>query len=554
MATKPNKNRYIPNFVKFEQLVEEPDKDEDAVLAHEIPSFGGLFVGPGQKMFKVVSRYSTGVDAVCVPDVRETTIFDVKSEIARVLMLPQNRQELLYGGMPMQDEWSIMDLPKDCEVFYVRVQTDHDWMKPDTSNARYLPKEERLPNRTRNEMELETQGKWDMFTGAATTGVDTSTVAGATLEAQKHELHDRVYHELKCFWFEAKFNAEIDMLDDRVKMHSDFKKLCEVLVKQNADLRSEYNEKGKVLSQQVRMGIDTKDETDSDEEADEEEIDIDTLSEAEQEKLMMKRYRKQTMARKLQTSVRTFISDFATFIYFCLLFTIVAFTSRGDLQELYLFGRTVEATFYTETFKAVGNNGDVWNYIRGDLFNAAYQRSWYNGDIFSPHDYGNVQLFNRFVGSIQFRQVRGPRGRCNNLIEGIFIYPCFNYDGKEVNKESRVYKTSAGAYLSVPYKDAAQLGTASYSGKVASYPGGGQTIQVNPTNITQAREALDTLFENRWLDEQTRALFIDFTTYNGNINKFCNIRIVFEMPSYGGVHPTLKYAALKLYRYLWKWS
>ena len=56
------------------------------------------------------------------------------------------------------------------------------------------------------------------------------------------------------------------MLDDRVKMHSDFKKLCEVLVKQNADLRSEYNEKGKVLSQQVRMGIDTKDETDSDEE------------------------------------------------------------------------------------------------------------------------------------------------------------------------------------------------------------------------------------------------------------------------------------------------
>ena len=56
--------------------------------------------------------------------------------------------------------------------------------------------------------------------------------------------------------------------------------------------------------------------------ADEEEIDIDTLSEAEQEKLMMKRYRKQTMARKLQTSVRTFISDFATFIYFCLLFTI----------------------------------------------------------------------------------------------------------------------------------------------------------------------------------------------------------------------------------------
>ena len=81
----------------------------------------------------------------------------------------------------------------------------------------------------------------------------------------------------------------------------------------------------------------------------------------------------------------------------------VAFTSRGDLQELYLFGRTVEATFYTETFKAVGNNGDVWNYIRGDLFNAAYQRSWYNGDIFSPHDYGNVQLFNRFVGSIQFR-------------------------------------------------------------------------------------------------------------------------------------------------------
>jgi len=39
-------------------------------------------------------------------------------------------------------------------------------------------------------------------------------------------------------------------------------------------------------------------------------------------------------------------------------------------------------------------------------------------------------------------------------------------------------------------------------------------------------DIISTLKEYRWLDRGTRALFIDFTVYNANINLFCVIKYV----------------------------
>jgi len=111
-----------------------------------------------------------------------------------------------------------------------------------------------------------------------------------------------------------------------------------------------------------------------------------------------------------------------------------------------------------------------------------------------------------------------------------------------------VFTSGCRGSLVVPYYTAEELGSSSYSGRVTTYPGGGQVVYLNPVNASGTQDILDTLYQGRWMDEQTRALFVDFTTYNGNINKFCNMRIAFEMPNYGGVISTLKFASVKLYR------
>lgn len=44
---------------------------------------------------------------------------------------------------------------------------------------------------------------------------------------------------------------------------------------------------------------------------------------------------------------------------------------------------------------------------------------------------------------------------------------------------------------------------------------------------------LESLFRNRWLDSHTRAIFVEFTVYNANVNLFCVVTLLFESAAVG---------------------
>lgn len=44
---------------------------------------------------------------------------------------------------------------------------------------------------------------------------------------------------------------------------------------------------------------------------------------------------------------------------------------------------------------------------------------------------------------------------------------------------------------------------------------------------------LQYLFDNTWLDIYTRAVFVEFTVYNANINLFCIVTLIFETSANG---------------------
>ena len=58
------------------------------------------------------------------------------------------------------------------------------------------------------------------------------------------------------------------------------------------------------------------------------------------------------------------------------------------------------------------------------------------------------------------------------------------------------------------------------------------------------------LLNNYWLDRGTRAVFLDFTVYNANINMFCAIRLILECPAAGGCMPSYSFRTVKLIRYV----
>lgn len=58
------------------------------------------------------------------------------------------------------------------------------------------------------------------------------------------------------------------------------------------------------------------------------------------------------------------------------------------------------------------------------------------------------------------------------------------------------------------------------------------------------------LKENLWITRATRAVFLDFTVYNANLNLFCIVKICFEFPATGGMIPSWSFRTVKLLRYV----
>lgn len=81
-----------------------------------------------------------------------------------------------------------------------------------------------------------------------------------------------------------------------------------------------------------------------------------------------------------------------------------------------------------------------------------------------------------------------------------------------------------------------------YSGVYSSYSGGGFHINLNNMN----NKNLFTLQENKWIDEKTRAVFIEFGLMNVNIGSFMYGIILFEILPSGNIVKTMTLNPLNL--------
>lgn len=78
------------------------------------------------------------------------------------------------------------------------------------------------------------------------------------------------------------------------------------------------------------------------------------------------------------------------------------------------------------------------------------------------------------------------------------------------------------------YKTENELGGSSHWGQLATYSGAGN-VQNLGSNKSDSTDIINSLYDNLWVRRGTRAVFIDFTVYNANINLFCVIRYVAEV-------------------------
>ncbi|KAH8033188.1 hypothetical protein HPB51_008073 [Rhipicephalus microplus] len=99
------------------------------------------------------------------------------------------------------------------------------------------------------------------------------------------------------------------------------------------------------------------------------------------------------------------------------------------------------------------------------------------------------------------------------------------------------------------YHTEKDLNGADHWGLLSSYSGAGYYADLGITKEA-ATQVMADLKENLWIGRATRAVFLDFTVYNANVNLFCVIKLVFEFPATGGMIPSWSFRTVKLLRYV----
>ena len=163
---------------------------------------------------------------------------------------------------------------------------------------------------------------------------------------------------------------------------------------------------------------------------------------------------------------------------------------------------------------------------------------------------------NRIIGYPILRQIRVGRFHCeveyplNNTIK-----ECTGTRGTSI-EDTNDYCTSwtseetfAGScdYPEFKYENSDTLQTFSSTGRLGTYGGGGYVIRLKGAQA-KILERLETLQSLHWIDKRTRAVLLEFSVYNANVNLFATCTVMLEIVEGGGVTPKWIFKPVQLIR------
>ncbi|CAF1607541.1 unnamed protein product [Adineta ricciae] len=196
---------------------------------------------------------------------------------------------------------------------------------------------------------------------------------------------------------------------------------------------------------------------------------------------------------------------------------------------------------------------DFWQYMTDVASPGFYTEQWYNTENVS--EYGYILFENRLLGAVQIRQKKVRNNSC--LVADDFkqeIKFCYNsyapaYEDTDTFGPCENLNASNCTYDAFKYTPSTSWFGLSTTGQVSVYDQGGFTMTFGSSSTVFATE-IDQLYQGLWIQRGTRAVLVDFTIYNANLNLFCQVQLLFEFPAVGGLITSSTFRAVKLLRYV----
>jgi hypothetical protein len=222
-----------------------------------------------------------------------------------------------------------------------------------------------------------------------------------------------------------------------------------------------------------------------------------------------------------------------TFFVFLIIFTATVLASQSIEQSQLANHVTQLFTVGTATSFPLANVrsiDDYWQYVHTTFMPAVFSK---NPDIQIALDMAPrllpIDLNNRIIGSMRFWQVRVQRKegcQVGAMFEPNYKTNCFQplldwSQDKEAYGPDQRYKYSEDLQGSGPHE-----------GLLGVYPPSGH-VEVISQNETKTNIRMTQLQQDGWIGAPTRAVFIDYTVWNMNLNLHAVIRIVAEFSMSG---------------------
>ncbi|XP_075545246.1 polycystin-2-like isoform X1 [Dermacentor variabilis] len=249
--------------------------------------------------------------------------------------------------------------------------------------------------------------------------------------------------------------------------------------------------------------------------------------------------------------IRTTLRELLIYVVFLIVLCILTFGMMSP--TMYYQTKVMSDLFLDSTYKDNTSNlrgstslDNFWSFVEDVMLGALYWENWYNNQSTLADD-RNILYENRLLGSPRIRQLRVRNDSCN--VHSDFkkaITQCFDNYSPHFEDKGPFGLMNGTAWT---YHTEKALNGADHWGLLSSYSGAGYYADLGITKEA-ATQVMAELKENLWIGRATRAVFLDFTVYNANVNLFCVIKLVFEFPATGGMIPSWSFRTVKLLRYV----
>uniref|UniRef100_A0A4W3H8Z4 Uncharacterized protein n=1 Tax=Callorhinchus milii TaxID=7868 RepID=A0A4W3H8Z4_CALMI len=240
-------------------------------------------------------------------------------------------------------------------------------------------------------------------------------------------------------------------------------------------------------------------------------------------------------------------------LYLVFLLTLSVLTFGMVNSNMYFFTK-VMSNLFLETkssaqlvnFKKIRSMEDFWEFAEGPLLDSLYWKEWYDGQPLSSKE-SYIYYENILLGVPQIRQVRVRNNTCSVLKYFRDTFKdCFN-EYSLANEDHSAFGLQTGSEweYTVPNSQFELR----HWGKISKYRNGGYILDLDRQKEESAKK-IKHLKSNLWLDLGSRAVFIDFSVYNANVNLFCALRLLVEFPATGGATTSWHIYTVKLLRYV----